>query len=90
MRMASKSVMGLVSSNGLERYKTTLLGSWLQIDNPKRAGYVPGMILLGLSFPGAIAREDKARFKSSAGAHSLLCAPSPTALKATPSGAKAH
>jgi hypothetical protein len=37
MRMASKSVMGLVSSNGLERYKTTLLGTWLQINTLKRA-----------------------------------------------------
>jgi hypothetical protein len=37
MRMASKSVMGLVSSNGLERYKTTLLGTWLRICIPKRA-----------------------------------------------------
>src|ERR1700739_3023020 len=35
MRMASKSVMGLVSSNGLERYKTTLLGTWLRIDYSK-------------------------------------------------------
>src|SRR5580704_1579932 len=31
MRMASKSVIGLVSSNGLERYKTTLLGTLLQV-----------------------------------------------------------
>jgi hypothetical protein len=38
--------MGLVSSNGLERYKTTLLGTWLQISTPKGAGYDPGMILL--------------------------------------------
>jgi hypothetical protein len=35
--------MGLVSSNGLERYKSTLLGTWLRIDFPKRAGYVPGV-----------------------------------------------
>jgi hypothetical protein len=46
--------MGLVSSNGLERYKTTLLGTWLQISTPKGAGYDPGMNLLGLSSPGAI------------------------------------
>src|ERR1700689_1723342 len=43
MRMASKSVMGLVSSNGLERYKTTLLGTWLRIDNSKACRcYDPG------------------------------------------------
>src|ERR1700692_106821 len=64
MRMASKSVMGLVSSNGLERYKTTLLGTWLQIDNSKACRcYDPGMNLLGLSSPGAIPCEDRPVFE---------------------------
>src|SRR5580698_4360054 len=62
MRMASKSVIGLVSSNGLERYKTTLLGTWLQMNAPKSAGYDPGMNLLGLSSPGAIPFEDRPWF----------------------------
>src|SRR5580658_1147650 len=65
MRMASKSVMGLVSSNGLERYKTTLLGTWLQIDSSEACLATPlGLILLGwLSLPGAIARGNRARFQ---------------------------
>src|ERR1700733_3923058 len=43
MRMASKSVMGLVSSNGLERYKTTLLGTLLQFDNSEAChATIPG------------------------------------------------
>ena len=42
MRMASKSVMGLVSSNGLERYKTTLLGTWLQIVLRSVPATIPG------------------------------------------------
>ncbi len=70
MRIASKSVMGLVSSNGLERYKTTLLGTWLQIKTPKRAGYDPGMNLLGLSSPGAIPCEDRPGFKKTLGKNS--------------------
>src|ERR1700727_1684191 len=52
MRMASKSVMGLVSSNGLERYKTTLLGTWLQIGTPKGAGYDPGTVYSPPVLPG--------------------------------------
>ena len=41
--MASKSVMGLVSSNGLERYKTTLLGTWLPINNSEAClATIPG------------------------------------------------
>src|SRR5271169_3447864 len=53
MRMASKSVIGLVSSNGLERYKSTLLGTWLQIDNSKAClAAIPEVILLGLSSSG--------------------------------------
>src|SRR5882757_2989956 len=52
MRMASKSVMGLVSSNGLERYKTTLLGTWLQIGTPKGAGYGPGTVDAQPVLPG--------------------------------------
>src|ERR1700722_8443299 len=53
MRMASKSVIGLVSSNGLERYKSTLLGTLLRIDNSKAClAAIPGVILLGLSSPG--------------------------------------
>src|SRR5580692_8063116 len=79
MRMASKSVMGLVSSNGLERYKTTLLGTLLQVSSSEAClATFPGLILLGLSFPGAIAREDKTRFQQ----RSLES-------EAAPSGAKA-
>src|SRR5580658_6799699 len=43
-RIASKSGMGLLSSNGLERYKTTLLGTSPGMDCSKaRAGYIPGI-----------------------------------------------
>src|ERR1700678_3373122 len=72
MRMASKSVIGLVSSNGLERYKTTLLGTWLQIDSSKACLATPlGLSLLGwLSLPGAIARGNRALFQVlGSGAH---------------------
>ena len=52
MRIASKSVMGLLSSNGLERYKTTLLGTWRRIDSSKRMpAAFPEFILLGPSCP---------------------------------------
>jgi hypothetical protein len=47
MRIASKSVIGLVSSNGLERYKMTLLGSCLRLCGV--ACYDPGLVQDGLS-----------------------------------------
>jgi hypothetical protein len=48
MRIASKSVIGLDSSNGFERNKATLLGG----PNGRCRGFFPGF-LMGPSFPGS-------------------------------------
>jgi hypothetical protein len=48
MRMASKSVMGLESSNGFERNKATLLGGPFGACRG-----IPGIPLMGSSFPGS-------------------------------------
>jgi hypothetical protein len=45
--------MGLVSSNGLERYKTTLLGIWLRVNDSKACrATIPGLILHSPFSPG--------------------------------------
>src|SRR5450432_3367088 len=51
IRIASKSVIGLVSSNGLERYKMTLLGTCLRIRVRSVACYVPGVLVCRASCP---------------------------------------
>src|SRR5580698_4985438 len=48
MRMASKSVIGLVSSNGFERNKATLPG---RLIGARR--WSPGTVMKGSSFPGS-------------------------------------
>src|SRR5271155_2743507 len=58
MRIASKSVIGLVSSNGLERYKTTLLGTCVPC-------YVPGMMVLSFSSPGSVRKNSFLNFVGS-------------------------
>jgi hypothetical protein len=47
MRMASKSVIGLVSSNGFERNKATLLGSAFRLRRGHSRNRLEGLILSG-------------------------------------------
>src|ERR1700753_1880736 len=79
MRMASKSVMGLVSSNGLERYKTTLLGTWLRLHSTEAClANNPGIDTARPILPGS---EDRPGFKI-LGSEGLGSASLPSAAKA--------
>src|SRR3569832_537402 len=73
MRMASKSVIGLVSSNGFERNKATLLGG----PGGNRRG-IPGIPSSGPSFPGSGVyrfQEGHRKLLSSSGAPGLELRP---------------